>query len=119
MQILGQLSEFSRTYCVSICAVMVSANVMASLQTLFWVGGQRPFPQIGWMAGVATFYALVMMAHVATWLSIGVIMPPTFILLGFGSLCLLTNAWAVFHPVSLQRFLRYLLAKVRPTAIAS
>ena len=46
-----------------------------------------------------------MVLHVMTWLIIGVVMAPTFILLGLGSVCLATNLWAIFGRESLARLL--------------
>ncbi|EFA70071.1 conserved hypothetical protein [Cylindrospermopsis raciborskii CS-505] len=43
-----------------------------------------------------------MVWHVYTWFSIGVIMPPTYILLSLGTTCLLTNLGAIVWQVNFR-----------------
>ncbi len=93
------LLEFSRMHCVAICAALVPMNLMATTQTLIFAGTQRSFAQVGLMAGVASLYALMMVLHVLTWLLIGVVMVPTYILLGLGTLCLTSNGLAIAYRV--------------------
>jgi hypothetical protein len=88
---LQALAEFSRTHCVSICAFLVPATLVATTLTMIFTALRCPPARVWQAAGVAGFFALVMILHVATWLSIGVIMAPTYILLGLASTCLLTN----------------------------
>jgi hypothetical protein len=85
------LFEFSRTHCVAICAALVPMNLLATLQTLVFAGVGRPIAQVDLMAKVSSLYALLLLLHVVTWLAIGVIMAPTYILTFLGGLCLLTN----------------------------
>jgi hypothetical protein len=94
---LNALCEFSRAYCIAICAFLVPANLLATSQTLLMSWFRRPLVQVWLMAGTASLYALVMVLHVATWLAIGVVMLPTYVLLGLGSSCLLTNLAAVAY----------------------
>ena len=88
---LHVMAEFSRTHCVSICAFLVPATLVATIVTMIFTALRRPPARVGQAAGVAGFFALVMILHVLTWLSIGVVMAPTYILLGLASGCLLTN----------------------------
>jgi hypothetical protein len=94
---LNPLFEFSRTNCVAICAVLVPANLLATSQTLLLLWFRRPLKQVWLMAAIASLYALVMVLHVMTWLIIGVVMMPTFILLGLGAMCLCTNLGAIAY----------------------
>lgn len=105
---LALLFDFSRTNCAAICAFLVPANLLATLQTLVFVGAGRSPRQVRWMTGAASVYAMLMILHVATWLVIGVVMLPTFILLGLGSTCLCINAWAIAHPHSMKQILQFL-----------
>ncbi|WAL58394.1 hypothetical protein [Thermocoleostomius sinensis] len=92
---MPDLFEFSRTHCVAICAVLVPANLLATLQTLLLIWFRRSPKQIYAMSLAASLYALLLILHVLTWLAIGVVMLPTYILTGLGSLCLLINLVAV------------------------
>jgi len=102
---LTQIFEFSRTYCIAICTVLVPANLVATSQTLVMVGGGRPRSHVQIMTLAASAWAMIMILHVATWLMIGVVMMPTFILLGLGGICLGINGWASVHPGSLAKIL--------------
>jgi hypothetical protein len=100
---LTTIFEFSRTYCATICAFLVPANITATSITLGLVGFNRPQKQILGAVGVATGLAITMCLHVATWFMIGVVMTETFILLGLGLLCLVTNLTAFIYPGWIQR----------------
>ncbi|HAZ45357.1 MAG TPA: hypothetical protein DDW76_08015 [Cyanobacteria bacterium UBA11369] len=109
---LNTLSEFSRTHCLAICGFLVPANLLATLQTLILVGLNRPKLRVQRATAIAIVCALAMVLHVYTWLAIGVVMPPTYILFALGSVCLSLNVWALWHRESMMRLLRtlYLLA---------
>ena len=98
----SNLLEFSRTHCVAICAVMVPVNLLLTLRTLILVGLNRPVAQVWQATGWASLAAIVLVLHVMSWLVIGVVMVPTYVLLTLGSVCLMTNLWAVQHPHSLR-----------------
>ena len=100
------LFEFSRTYCATICAFLVPANLLFTSQTLIFTGLRRPQTQVQKAAILACFPALLMILHVYTWWAIGVVMAPTFILLWLASTCLGINVWAIAHPQSMMRLLR-------------
>lgn len=106
------LFEFSRTNCLAICAFLVPANLLFTLQTMIFTGLRRPQPQVRQAAMLACLPALVMVFHVFTWWMIGVVMAPTFILLGLASTCLSINFWVIAHPQSLAHFLRALVLRV-------
>lgn len=102
------LFEFSRTHCIAICAFLVPTNLLLTLQTLILTGLRRPPVQVRQAAILACLPALIMMAHVWTWLIIGVIMAPTYILLALGSVCIGLNVWAMTHSSSMARLLQSL-----------
>jgi hypothetical protein len=91
------LFEFSRSHCIAICAVLVPANLLATLQTMLLAGFRRSLFQVQLMAIVACVYALALLLHVFTWFAIGVVMAPTFILTFLGCLCLAINFCAVLY----------------------
>lgn len=105
----GAIGDFSRTHCLGICAVLVPANLLATLQTLIFVGLDRPRSTIRLITSFASLYATIMLLHVLTWFVVGVVMLPTFVLTGLGGLCLGLNVWAIAHPQSLSRFLTSLV----------
>lgn len=109
---LDSLFEFSRTHCLAICAFLVPANLLLTLQTLIVTGLQRPLAQVRPAAVLACLPALTMVFHVFTWWMVGVVMAPTFILLGLASTCLSLNFWAIAHPQSMAHFLRALVVRV-------
>jgi predicted signal transduction protein with EAL and GGDEF domain len=100
---LNTLCEFSRLHCIAICAVLVPANLLATSQTLLMAWFHRPLAQIWLMCGVASLYSLIMVLHVATWFMIGVVMIPTYVLLGLGSTCLISNLLALSFAYSQRR----------------
>lgn len=91
------IADFSRTYCISVCAFLVPANLIATSLTLILAWFCRPSIQVWQAAGVASILALVMILHVSSWLAIGVVMAPTYILLWLGSSCLLSNFGAILY----------------------
>lgn len=88
---INTLFEFSRSHCIAICAALVPANLLATSQTMLFLGLRRPVFQVQLMAAVASFYALVMVLHVITWLVVGIVMAPTYILASLGCCCLVIN----------------------------
>jgi hypothetical protein len=108
------LFEFSRANCVAICGFLVPANLLLTLQTLIFTGLRRPQVQVRQTALLACIPALVMVLHVFTWLMIGVVMAPTYILFTLGSTCLGINFWAITHPQTQARFLQALFSRLYP-----
>ena len=105
---INPLLDFSRSHCVAICAVLVPANLIATTLTLLGIGQHRSARRVRQLAAIASLFALIMVLHVMTWLIVGIVMAPTFILFALGSVCLLTNGWAIAQPVSLARLLNRL-----------
>ncbi|MGG6296978.1 hypothetical protein ACQ4M4_21490 [Leptolyngbya sp. AN02str] len=114
MPVIESLFEFSRTNCVAICAFLVPANLLATLQTLIFVGLERDRQQIQLMTSAATVYASLMVLHVVTWFVIGVVMIPTFILSGLATVCLVISGWAIARPQGLAALLQRLVKLVLP-----
>lgn len=91
------------------------ANLLATLQSLifaalhFYTGSRPSRLQVYGMVVVACLYAVALVLHVLSWFWIGVVMAPTYILLGLGVVCWGLNGWAVFHPRSLTWVERWLL----------
>lgn len=106
---INPLFEFSRNHCIAICAVLVPANLTATTLTLVAIGRHRNLHRVRQLTAIASAVALLMVLHVMTWLIVGVIMAPTFILFALGSICLLMNGWAIAHPASLASLLNRLM----------
>jgi len=107
------VTEFSHTYCIAICAFLVPANLLTTLQTAILTGLNRPRMQVWASVVVASLWATAMIFHVFTWFAIGVVMPPTYILLVMGITCLTINVWAVGHPASMMQLIRVAVSVVR------
>lgn len=91
------LAEFSRNHCVTLCAFLVPANLVATSLTMLLSLFQRPQIQIWKSAGVASFLAVLMLLHVFTWFMVGVVLAPTYILMWLAGTCLLTNLGAIAY----------------------
>ncbi|WP_242051621.1 hypothetical protein [Nostoc sp. FACHB-280] len=87
--------EFSSTYCIPICAFLIPANLVATASTIIFTQLHHPTIHIWQTAFIASILALLMILHVFAWFMIGVVMAPTYILLGLGSMCLLANLIAI------------------------
>ncbi|NET02580.1 MAG: hypothetical protein F6K62_16495 [Sphaerospermopsis sp. SIO1G2] len=88
---INALFEFSRANCAGICAFLVPANILATFLTVTLAVLNRPTLPILPAIGFASILASIMIVHVYTWFAIGVVMLPTYILLGLASTCLVTN----------------------------
>ncbi len=108
MTIWYSIGEFSRQHCIAICAVLVPANLLATLQTLILAGVESPRQNLRLMVTVASVYALLIGFHVYTWFSVGVVMVPTYVLLFLSSVCLGINFWAIAHVASLTQLMQSL-----------
>lgn len=91
------LAEFSRAYCIGICAFLIPANLVTTSLTITFTLLRYPAVQVWQVAGIASIFALLMILHVFTWFMIGVVMAPTYILLGLGSICLFVNLGAILR----------------------
>ncbi|MGB5962882.1 MAG: hypothetical protein WBG73_19755 [Coleofasciculaceae cyanobacterium] len=88
---------------------MVPTNLLLTARTMVFTGLQRPQSQVQQAAILACIPAVVMILHVYTWLMIGVVMAPTYILLWLGSTALGINLWAMIYPQSMVRLFTALL----------
>ena len=104
------LTEFSHTYCIGICAFLVPANLLTTLQTAILTGLNRPRIQVWASVAMASLWATAMIFHVFSWFAIGVVMPPTYILLAMGITCLTINIWAVGHPATMLQLIRVVVS---------
>ena len=94
---LGDVAgEFSRSHCVTICAFLVPANLIATSQTILFTLLKRSPIQIYTISASSIIYALLMIAHVISWFIVGVVMAPTFILMFLGITCLTINLIAIW-----------------------
>ena len=91
------LAEFSRHHCISICAFLVPANLLLTSLTMLFAALHRPQYWVWQAAGIASIPALTIIYHVFTWFMVGVVMAPTYILLGLGTTCLFINLGAIFY----------------------
>ena len=94
---LEPLFEFSRNNCIAICAFLVPANLITTLQTMILVFLKRPLLTTSLSAAIAITFALTLFFHVATWFMIGVVTPVTFILGALGTTCILINLSAIVY----------------------
>ena len=108
------LTEFSHANCITICAFLVPANLVATSLTIIFTLWRRPAVHVYLAAGIASIFALVMILHVFAWFMIGVVMAPTYILLWLGTTCLLMNLGAIaYHANSASRTERVTAAPAR------
>ncbi len=101
------VAEFSRHHCVAICAFLVPVNLTLTSLTLACVAQIRPIIPVSLASGLASVFALCLFLHVSTWLMVGVIMIPTFVLLSLGAICLFINIWAALRREQVQQYLRF------------
>lgn len=112
MSLFEQLCEFSRLNCVGICACLVPFNLILSFMTLICVV-REVSPALIQKNAIAVYCGVTLMVlHVSTWLLVGVVMIPTFLLPAFGAVCVAINLWGTQAPVSMRRFLLWLLQPV-------
>jgi hypothetical protein len=86
--------EFSRNYCVTICAVLIPLNLLTTLGAIALVAFNTPIRKVKALAIGETFFASLILFHVSTWLMIGVVQLITFILIGLSSTCLIVT-WGI------------------------
>ncbi len=99
---LTTIADFSRNNCLGICTFLVPFNLLATLQTLIFIGLNRPTSQILLISAFASLYSGLMVLHVF------MVMTPTYILLSLGTTCLVINIWAIKFPDNLK----YLINKI-------
>ena len=89
------ITEFSRNYCISICAFLVPANLLATLLSLIFIVVKASRTKLLTSITIATLFAITLSLHVASWWMVGVIKTPTFILLALATVCISLNLWAI------------------------
>jgi hypothetical protein len=92
---LNSLAEFSRANCVSICAFLVPANLLATILAMTFAALRRPSHYVWQASALGSIFAFTMILHVYTWFLAGVVMAPTYILLWLALTCLLTNVGTI------------------------
>ena len=97
---LTNLAELSRSRCISLCAFLIPANLTATCLTMGLAALNRSKVRVWQSAGVAGFFAVVLLWHVYTWFEAGVVMIPTYVLLGLSSSCLISNIGAIAYSYS-------------------
>ncbi|NJK29769.1 MAG: hypothetical protein HC790_09420 [Acaryochloridaceae cyanobacterium CSU_3_4] len=105
MLILNTLLHFSRCHCVGICASLVPINLLATALTVFKVSRDHSSGSIKVSIGLASLAAGLLVLHDLSWLILGVVMAPTYILFTLALVCLGCNIWAGWHPQSMRRML--------------
>ncbi|MCU0537061.1 MAG: hypothetical protein MUD14_24510 [Hydrococcus sp. Prado102] len=100
------LAEFSRDRCIAICAFLVPANLLLTVQTLSLVARNRSQAKIRLSVAIATVLAAILVLHVGTWFAIGVVTPVTFILLGLASTCLALSFWTAIYQSTFRDLLQ-------------
>ncbi|MEO1147754.1 MAG: hypothetical protein AAFY26_19400 [Cyanobacteria bacterium J06638_22] len=106
---IATLAEFSRQHCLGICAALVPANMIATLQTLIFAGMKRSRRELLSITALSFLYATLMVLHVVSWFVVGVVMAPTFVLLSLALVCIGLNSWAIASPPSLGGVVRSLV----------
>jgi len=114
---LNLLSEFSRQNCVAICAFLVPANLLTTINTLLLLYLIGPLAQIRLAALFACLFALTLFLHISTWMIIGVFTPVSIILFGLGSTCLIINSLAIIYPRYFGAILRSFKAKISSSLV--
>lgn len=100
---LNALLDFSRCNCVGICASLVPINILSTALTVYKVSRDHSPRSIRASIGFSSLAAILLALHDLSWLIIGVIMAPTYILFTIAVVCLSFNAWAGFHPRSMRQ----------------
>jgi hypothetical protein len=59
-------------------------------------------------AALGILSALALALHVFSWFLLGVVLPPSYVLLSLAALCLGLNLWAAVRPEQLLGWLRFL-----------
>lgn len=90
------LADFSRANCISICTLLIPANLISTFLTIYFTALHRPL-QVWKAAGIGSIFAILMLYHVFTWFIVGIVMAPTYILFCLGSICLFTNIVAIAY----------------------
>ncbi len=91
--------------------------MVATLGTMIFVGLSSPTRQTRQLSWLGITLAMLMVLHVVSWLVVGVIMVPTYILLFLAGVCLAINITAICYPAPLQRVLLTIVRGLRARAM--
>ncbi len=105
MLALESVFEFSRNNCVAICAFLVPANLLATIQTMVLLGLRKSVLLTRLSVAIASVFAITLFLHISTWFVIGVVTPVSFILFSLGTACLLVNLLLLKYRQPLQLWL--------------
>jgi hypothetical protein len=89
------LCEFSRSNCIGVCTFFIPIILLATLSTIILAAINRPKSQIWLSTGIASIFIGMMIFHVYSWFIVGIVMIPTYILLGLSVICSLANFAAI------------------------
>jgi hypothetical protein len=81
--------------------------LLSTFAALYWLRRQRPQFEVRLAAALGSLCAVALSLHVFSWISLGVIMPQTYILFFLSALCFGLNLWAAAHPASLLKKLSF------------
>ncbi len=104
------LFEFSREYCLGICAFLVPANLLLTSRTLWLVAHSEPRVRIQRSAILAIIATSVLLLHDYSWFTIKVVMAPTYILLFIAFLCSGLNISVIVYPTGSRQLLKLLFS---------
>ncbi|MGA7953485.1 MAG: hypothetical protein WCA07_08185 [Gloeobacterales cyanobacterium] len=104
----SSLCAFSITYCIAICTVLIPTTLLFTFAAIYWLKRQRPQLEVRLAAALGSLAAIALVLHVFSWILLGVVMAPTYILLSLAALCFSLNLWVVTRPLSLLRNLSFL-----------
>jgi hypothetical protein len=106
---LSALHEFSRCYCVAICAGLVPANLLLSTAVIGLTVVNGAMVLRRWLSLGGLCCCLLLLGHVMSWWLIGVVAPATFILPMLSLLCSAMNWACLSHPVAMNRVFKLLV----------
>ena len=110
---LISITEFSRTHCISICAFLVPANLLATLLSLIFIVIKPAQIKLLASVTIAGLLAMTLSLHVASWWIVGVIKAPTFILLALATVCISLNVWAIAESKQEEPWLSKIVKRTR------
>lgn len=102
---LEPLLHISHTYCLQICALLVPTNMAVTMASMLMVGLEVPRWRICAVASLGISLAITMVMHVLSWLLVGVVMLPTYVLLCLAGVCFSINMMLIYRQPMLRRLL--------------
>lgn len=99
---LNTIGEFSRCHCIGICAVLIPTSLCLASATILGTATNRSIRVVRTTIFLGILTAILLLVHVVTWLSIGVVMLPTFILPVMAISTLSIQIYALVNPQHLK-----------------